>query len=269
MTHDGFLQAILDDSDDDSLRLIYADWLEERGDPRGEFIRIQCELARGMNGTRRSPLVQREQQLLRLHEDEWTSSVCSLMKRRRRGFFNWKFIRGFIEEVWLDPRHSLAGIDELFQLAPIRCLAFQMNHEERTFPGEYRALFPCALANCPLLKRVVSLEVSFSHLGSDGIQALIFSDYLDNLKSLNLHDNRIGDGGARALAGSSLLERLEKLDLSNNAIGPVGVRALASALAAQGETSKLRSLGLQGNPLRATGMRVILDSPILRRVAEW
>jgi len=37
-----FLQAILDDPDNDDLRLVYADWLEERGDPRGEFIRLQC-----------------------------------------------------------------------------------------------------------------------------------------------------------------------------------------------------------------------------------
>lgn len=30
-----FLRAIIDDPDDDGPRLIYADWLEERGDPRG------------------------------------------------------------------------------------------------------------------------------------------------------------------------------------------------------------------------------------------
>ena len=42
MTHDeAFLQAIIDNPDDDAPRLIYADWLEERGDPRGEFIRVQ------------------------------------------------------------------------------------------------------------------------------------------------------------------------------------------------------------------------------------
>src|SRR5262245_36776173 len=47
MTHDDFLQEILADPDDDVPRLIYADWLEEHGDPlRAEFIRAQCELAR-------------------------------------------------------------------------------------------------------------------------------------------------------------------------------------------------------------------------------
>ena len=43
MTHDdAFLQAIIEDPDHDAPRLLYADWLEERGDPRGEFIRVQC-----------------------------------------------------------------------------------------------------------------------------------------------------------------------------------------------------------------------------------
>jgi uncharacterized protein (TIGR02996 family) len=34
MTEAAFLQAIRDRPDDDALRLIYADWLDERGDGR-------------------------------------------------------------------------------------------------------------------------------------------------------------------------------------------------------------------------------------------
>lgn len=41
------LRAILEKPEDDAPRLIYADWLEEDGQPeRAEFIRVQCELAR-------------------------------------------------------------------------------------------------------------------------------------------------------------------------------------------------------------------------------
>jgi uncharacterized protein (TIGR02996 family) len=39
-----FLQVIRDAPDDEGLRLIYADWLEERDDPRGEFLRLDCAL---------------------------------------------------------------------------------------------------------------------------------------------------------------------------------------------------------------------------------
>jgi uncharacterized protein (TIGR02996 family) len=41
---DAFLRAITDDPNQDSLRLVYADWLEERGDARGSFLRVTIEL---------------------------------------------------------------------------------------------------------------------------------------------------------------------------------------------------------------------------------
>jgi uncharacterized protein (TIGR02996 family) len=43
----GFLAAVLADPADDVPRMAYADWLTERGDPRGEFVAVQLELARG------------------------------------------------------------------------------------------------------------------------------------------------------------------------------------------------------------------------------
>jgi uncharacterized protein (TIGR02996 family) len=42
----GFLHAIQARPHDDVPRLIYADWLDERDDPRGEYLRLQCELVR-------------------------------------------------------------------------------------------------------------------------------------------------------------------------------------------------------------------------------
>ena len=46
MEEAAFLRLIAAAPDDDAPRLIYADWLDERGDPRGGFIRAQCALAR-------------------------------------------------------------------------------------------------------------------------------------------------------------------------------------------------------------------------------
>jgi uncharacterized protein (TIGR02996 family) len=46
MDHDeAFIQDILEHPEDPSLRLIYADWLDERDDPRGQFLRLDVELA--------------------------------------------------------------------------------------------------------------------------------------------------------------------------------------------------------------------------------
>ena len=44
-TGTALLAAILANPDEDTPRLVYADWLEENGEPeRAEFIRVQCEL---------------------------------------------------------------------------------------------------------------------------------------------------------------------------------------------------------------------------------
>jgi uncharacterized protein (TIGR02996 family) len=44
-THKAFIDAIAENPDDDTARLVYADWLDERGDPRAEYLRLEVELA--------------------------------------------------------------------------------------------------------------------------------------------------------------------------------------------------------------------------------
>jgi uncharacterized protein (TIGR02996 family) len=41
----GFLRSIKENRDELSCRLVYADWLEERGDARGEYLRLSCRMA--------------------------------------------------------------------------------------------------------------------------------------------------------------------------------------------------------------------------------
>jgi uncharacterized protein (TIGR02996 family) len=65
MSHDAFLKAIIDNPDDESLRLIYADYLDEQGDLRADFLRVQCALASlAYDDPRRKALDARERKLL-------------------------------------------------------------------------------------------------------------------------------------------------------------------------------------------------------------
>src|SRR5947208_2451938 len=73
MNHgDAFLQALIDNPDDDAIRLVYCDWLEEHGQPdRAAFIRVQVALARLPHGDpRRQVLEARERELL-ARQDQW------------------------------------------------------------------------------------------------------------------------------------------------------------------------------------------------------
>lgn len=40
-----FIDAIVENPQDDHLRLVYADWLEEHGDRRCDYLRMECEFA--------------------------------------------------------------------------------------------------------------------------------------------------------------------------------------------------------------------------------
>src|SRR5437763_813402 len=82
MSHlSGFLHAILADSVDDSARLIFADWLEEQDDPalavRGEFVRVQCQLAAWVPDLeRRTQLQRRQSELLEDHRAAWLGPLA-------------------------------------------------------------------------------------------------------------------------------------------------------------------------------------------------
>src|SRR5688572_29181034 len=47
----GLLRAVLERPDDDARKLVYADWLEERGDPRAEYIRLMMQVRQGRAAT--------------------------------------------------------------------------------------------------------------------------------------------------------------------------------------------------------------------------
>src|SRR5689334_2391543 len=111
MTHDAFLQAILEAPEDDTPRLIYADWLEDHGEPeRAEFIRVQIELARlSPHDRRRLVLGRREQELLQSHAARWLPSLPP-----------WAFAaswhRGFVAGIGAGVGDFLRGAEELFRL---------------------------------------------------------------------------------------------------------------------------------------------------------
>ena len=74
MTDDAaFLAAIRADPTDDLARLVYADWLDERGDPRGAYLRAECEPAEHLSTTKR---LERQRKLAEAHDPAWLAQVA-------------------------------------------------------------------------------------------------------------------------------------------------------------------------------------------------
>jgi uncharacterized protein (TIGR02996 family) len=96
---DALLAAIIADPDDDTPRLVYADWLQENGDEdRAEFIRVQIERARIEPGSDRHLELRRREAVLQIkHRDRWLRQL----PRRIQGA-RYHFRRGFAEVVELD-----------------------------------------------------------------------------------------------------------------------------------------------------------------------
>jgi uncharacterized protein (TIGR02996 family) len=107
------LAAVLGFPDDDTRRVVYADWLEEHGEPeRAELIRVQCEKARtdswGPPGRRYVELLIRGRQLLGISGEpgEWSQQPrpeWAVPAAARSAWppdvGGWTFDRGFVSKL--------------------------------------------------------------------------------------------------------------------------------------------------------------------------
>jgi uncharacterized protein (TIGR02996 family) len=249
MTDDAFLSDIIENPDDDAPRLIYADWLDDNGDPdRAEFIRIQCALARDRNHPERSRLLRREAELRDKHASSWADPIPRFAD-------HYQFRRGFVESMRMPVGRFLEKADEFFARQPIRLLASYHASAEQMK----------ALARLPLMARLAVLNISSTMRGAT-FRTLIESPHLVGLRGLSVHDSPIGEEGLKALLDSPLAERLTHLDLSSTGIGANGVNTLASS----GKLPALTALNLRGMGLSLETLRR-LDTPLknLRRLGLW
>lgn len=111
------LRNIRSNPHDDLSRLVYADWVEERGDqPMAELIRCHIERERlDPQSPQHFDLVMHTSMLLAQHRDRWTGEL-----NRRFGVTGVEFVRGIPEEVEIPIGHFAGVADDLFATLPIR-----------------------------------------------------------------------------------------------------------------------------------------------------
>lgn len=248
MDQAAFQEAIVARPDDDTPRLIYADWLEERGDPRGAFVRAQCALERlSADDPRRPALEDEADDLLAAHGEEWAAPLRGVAR-------GWRFRRGFVEHVEADGETFLSRAEAWFAAFPLRDVCLRL--PPRLMPD---------LAACPYLKRVESLAFHGHFLLDRDLRMLLASPHLDRLTALDLRGHGIETAGVRALVASALMPQLRVLDLrQNRAVGDHAVRALAAASSAAG----LHTLDLSHTNVTAHGVGDLFGSACLTGLRE-
>jgi uncharacterized protein (TIGR02996 family) len=256
---DALFRSILAYPDDDAPRLIYADWLDEHGDPdRAAFIRAQVELARMRpDHPKRDALVQIERTLLGKHAEAWSSWVPGWVRER-------KFHRGFLEWVRCDADAFIAGADELRRQTPLAGARLDGNGHiarplfiSRCLEGLRSLTLSVAippggwmdLADCPYLYRLRELILNSKGPPDEVVMALTCPDQFSSLRRLRLTWCTLGDEHTARLVRNKCSARLRALDLRNNYIGDEGALAIAESP----HLDRLVSLNLKGNVFAVDG----------------
>ncbi len=243
-----FMADIVANPDDDTPRLVYADWLEDDGDPaRAEFIRLQCRLARmDRHDLGRYALGWDEHALLWEHEKAWCRPLGHVDRVKFRRGFPHRFsawCSSFVEEG-----EAILVAAPTLREYRVRSLAIDWD----------------ALIACPTLLRLSALDVGLCRSGPAVIQALASSPHVANLRSLNVSEAQMQGEGAEALASSPHLANLRRLDLSKNKLGGPSVLRLLTSPA----LPHLESLDLDENALFVTGITSLARSPRAARLRE-
>jgi uncharacterized protein (TIGR02996 family) len=224
LEREALLAAIAAAPDDDLPRLVLADWLEERDDPLGEFIRLQIELEplrvpradpsaelervkqlecippghaeRDRTTTLARKLI-READLLQAHQADWLGPIASLEKDNSP-YFCAEFRRGFVASVQI----GISALGEHGEAVRQAC------------PGLQRLIVLGTLGRCgplaaqPALAGLPALTLVGGLTPADAV-ALARSSYLEGLRCLTVWMGGEGDEEAcRALAALPALREL-------------------------------------------------------------
>jgi uncharacterized protein (TIGR02996 family) len=205
---EAFLRAIVENPDDDTPRLVFADWLDEHDDPRGEFIRVQCQLAtlQQPNAKANDPLPESER-VLREREAKlfppaqeafrWTSPEPVAGYFGRNDSYLPNYHRGFMERLTV-LGYQVDGLQEhgesLFQRVPVRELE----------------LYPTIRSD--------GIVTAAIEIPTSAVEVLLRAPWFGRLRRLVIQAPFVDiDEVCRLLAASTVCANLERLDIQNGA----------------------------------------------------
>ena len=251
---DALYQAVLDNPDDDTLRLVYADALEESGDPRrAAFIRAHVELARVPLHEPESVQAKHHNQKKMAYGGRWITEQPPLPEG-----LSWArdpFRRGLPGAVRADSGAAfVAHADELFAQYPIEALELK----------GARLADMSKLAACPWLNRLRSLSL-VEGAGGQILRLLLDSEHFDRLTELHLGAQLTTPAAVNAVVRSRVFDQLTSLSVREDRPGG---GSLVGALARLARPPRLKKLDLSSNRVTEAALVPLLGSAALETVEE-
>jgi uncharacterized protein (TIGR02996 family) len=198
-----FLNTIVAAPDDDAPRLIYADWLDENGDPeRAEFIRKQIEILKiPHEDPRRKVIESRIDHLSQQHRQRWLEQYCPEVS------VSCLFDRGFVAKVTMTGRDFHDAAPTFFASEPVQDLVIRKGKTESTEEANTTLTKILSSQYLKKLKRLVINDYylpEHSHCLAEHIQQWT------NMRCLILVNNAINASDLREAlqAGSTSLQEL-------------------------------------------------------------
>jgi uncharacterized protein (TIGR02996 family) len=231
------LRAIVAHAEEDTPRLVYADWLQEQGDvEQAGFIRDSIALVRTTKGAHeREALAARLRELAEERYYGWYKPFINLDEVTID-----RFERGFPYRITFGTEENFFELaDALFAFVPIRALGISADVGSQ-FDNDSLVQF----AALPGLARLTDLRLyQHGQLLADAWGELFRSPYLNGLTFLSLPSCGIYEDEAKELASARPLANLTDLDLSYNTIGVEGAQAILDSP----HLTKLKNLWLEHN----------------------
>jgi uncharacterized protein (TIGR02996 family) len=271
---ESLLAAIRENPDDDTPRLVFADWLDEHGEPDfAAFIRLEIERDRLSRSDPRWKLLDEQSRALRKKVPSDIRAAGPLTITRR----------GFPKDLQTCLFALRGGIDRLGPYAPRLQLLLDGNigpeqkAEEEAAGGGPDALgdaFRSVFAS-PWVSEWVSLEMHNLRLTEARALAMTAPGNLTRLEVLLIQDG--ADDDAVRVIGAARLPRLKRLELQevmrrSGWDDPLLTPAVVDTLLNSAVLTQLEYLGLWGNWLGDDQLRAIAESPRLtglRALYPW
>lgn len=270
-----FLDSIWEDLDDDATKLIFADWLEEQEDWRGQLLRLQVE--RNQHGfwtSRFKGLHGRIGELLQERGADWLRPLG--LERHQVRYSDgtgllWLFLAPQAFARLSEPRHS-EGVQRWVTEVSLTgkylndlLTALERGPTVRVFvnlSGEAPQQVGRKLANCRGLDRLRSLDLTYSRLAPRDLETLLAAPALEGLQYLFLGYSTGTSGVPAALVQARHLTHLRGLDLSRGHLTDSELERLGRASCLAG----LRALYLEQNQFTPRGLDCLLTSPHLNNL---